>query len=110
LPVFPFCARLFSVHRLPDFAFSSVRLVVSFWPTCRFHSSGFAFFPDRVSVLSRPVLRFSLTELAFFKSPRYSWQDGNRITYGSLLPKGCALWTPGAFGASLLTLPKRQKT
>jgi hypothetical protein len=41
--------------------------------------------------LRQPCFRFFPADTAFCKSLRFSWQDGNRITYGSILPKG---WTP----------------
>jgi hypothetical protein len=40
------------------------------------------------SVLFRPRFRFFKADMAFCKSLCFSWQDGNRITYGSILPKG----------------------
>jgi hypothetical protein len=94
--------------------------------------AGFPFFVDRISVFIRPFLR--ILQTVFFDPSRPSqrfhptavpFSSGRFVVlqvpplflagwepyYIRLHPaKGLvALWTPGVFGAALLTLQKRQK-
>ena len=66
LPTSPSCVRLFSVHLLPGFVFSPVRVCVPCRWHCCFRPSGLMFCPERVAVLLRAVWCFHLRILVFF--------------------------------------------